>query len=112
MDSEGAAFGTSLERVFYALGGTPWEYRDRYIENSPVFYLERVETPLLIVQGENDTFVPPFLADEVFVGLRRLGREVEYAKYHNSGHDPEVWSYENQLDLCNRMVSWFDAHLK
>ena len=112
MDSEGAAFGTSLERVFDALGGTPWEYRDRYIENSPVFYLERVETPLLIVQGENDTFVPPFLADEVFVGLRRLGREVEYAKYHNSGHDPEVWSYENQLDLCNRMVSWFDAHLK
>jgi dipeptidyl aminopeptidase/acylaminoacyl peptidase len=112
MDSQGAAFGTSLERVFDAIGGTPWEYRDRYIENSPVFYLERVETPLLIVQGENDTFVPPFLADEVFVGLRRLGKEVEYAKYHNSGHDPEVWSYENQLDLCNRMVTWFDTHLK
>jgi dipeptidyl aminopeptidase/acylaminoacyl peptidase len=112
MDSEGAAFGISLEKVFDAMGGTPWQFRDRYIENSPAFYLDRVETPLLIVQGEDDTVVRPFLADEVFVGLRRLGKEVEYRKYHNSGHDPEVWSYANQLDLCNRMISWFDSHLR
>lgn len=112
MDSEGAAFGTALERVFDPMGGTPWEFRDRYIENSPVFYLDRVETPLLIVHGEHDTYVPPFLADEVFVGLRRLGREVEYAKYHDSGHDPVIWSYANQLDLCKRMITWFDKYLK
>jgi dipeptidyl aminopeptidase/acylaminoacyl peptidase len=112
MDSQGAAFGTALERVFDAMGGTPWEFRDRYIENSPVFYLDRIETPLLVVHGENDNYVPSFLAAEVFVGLRRLGRQVEYARYQGSGHDPAVWSYPNQLDLCNRMIAWFNQYLK
>ena len=67
MDAAGATFGTSLEQAFDPLGGTPWDVRERYIENSPVFYLDRVTTPLLVVQGGRDDTVAPFLADEVFV---------------------------------------------
>src|SRR6266536_4930004 len=37
-----------------SMGGSPWQYRDRYIENSPVFFLDRVQTPLLIIQGTAD----------------------------------------------------------
>jgi dipeptidyl aminopeptidase/acylaminoacyl peptidase len=113
MDQAGTAFGTSnLEHGQDALGGTPWEVRDRYVENSPIFYLDRVETPLLIVQASKDTAVAPFQGDEAFVDLRRLGKEVEYAKYEGEEHSPDYWSYANQADLCDRMIAWFDRYLK
>jgi dipeptidyl aminopeptidase/acylaminoacyl peptidase len=113
MDRAGAAFGISVaEQGQEKMGGTPWQFRDRYIENSPFFYLDRVDTPVLIVQGVEDTVVPPFLSDEVFVALRRLGKEVDYAKYDGEGHSPAYWSYANQLDFCNRVIAWMDTHLK
>jgi len=94
------------------MGGTPWEVRDRYIANSPVFYFDRIQTPLLVMQGADDETVAAFLGDEVFVGLRRLGKEVEYAKYGGEGHSPLNWRYANQVDYCHRVIAWFDAHLK
>lgn len=113
MRKDGTAFGTSMEEQGSGLmGDTPWQVRERYVENSPIFYLDRVETPLLIVHGSNDTTVAPFLGDEMFVDLRRLGREVVYAKYEGEGHSPLSWSHGNQVDLCNRMIAWFEAHLK
>jgi dipeptidyl aminopeptidase/acylaminoacyl peptidase len=113
MGSDGTAFLESTSEEGQGLmGGTPWEFRDRYIENSPIFYLNRIETPLLIVHGSDDDAIAPFLGDEVFVGLRRLGKQATYAKYQGEGHDPEAWSYANQLDFCNRVIAWFDKYLK
>jgi dipeptidyl aminopeptidase/acylaminoacyl peptidase len=113
MDKDGTAFGIPIiEHGQDALGGTPWEFRERYAENSPFFYLDRVETPLLVVQGAEDTGVAPFLGDQIFTALRRLGKEVTYAKYSGEEHDPSDWSYANQLDFCTRMIAWFDSHLK
>jgi dipeptidyl aminopeptidase/acylaminoacyl peptidase len=93
------------------MGGHPWQFRDRFIENSPVFYLDRVQTPLLIVQGEADSRVPARLADEVYVGLRRLGKEVSYAKYLGEDHSPLYWGYANMVDYCQRTIDWFDQKL-
>jgi dipeptidyl aminopeptidase/acylaminoacyl peptidase len=113
MDEDGAAFGISMDEHGQGLmGGSPWEFSDRYIQNSPIFSLRRVKTPLLIVHGSNDTTVAPFLGDELFVALRRLGKEVEYAKYEGEGHSPPYWSFPNQVDLCNRMISWLNLHLR
>lgn len=113
MDKSGAAFGTSIEEKGQGLmGGPPWQFRERYIENSPVFYLDRVETPLLIVHGAADTNVAPFLGDEVFVGLRRLGKEVEYAKYAGEEHSLRAWSYANQADVCVRIIGWFTKYMQ
>lgn len=113
MGKDGTAYGTGLlEHGPDAMGGTPWEFRERYIENSPFFYLDRVETPLLIVNGEADTTVTPTQSDEIFVGLRRLGKEVEYAKYEGEGHSPLYWSYAHQVDFVNRMIDWFNKYLK
>ena len=113
MDKDGSAFGIPIiEHGQDALGGTPWEFRERYEENSPFFYLDRVETPLLVVQGSEDTGVASFLGDQIFTALRRLGKEVAYAKYQGEEHDPSDWSYVNQLDFCLRMIEWFDSHLK
>jgi dipeptidyl aminopeptidase/acylaminoacyl peptidase len=94
------------------MGGTPWEYRNRYIENSPFYYLDHVETPLLLIHGSEDPAVPSILSDQTFVGLRRLGKEVEYARYEGEGHNESGWGYANQLDYIKRVISWFDEHLK
>ena len=112
MDPSGAAFATSLEHGQDAMGGSVWEFRERYIENSPVFYLDRVDTPLLVVHGGSDTIVAPFLGDEIFVDLRRLGKEVEYARYEGEGHSPLYWSYANQDDFCHRVIAWLGSHLQ
>lgn len=111
LNKSGASYGVAAVESIY-LGGPPWSNKLGYIENSPVFYLDRLQTPLLIIHGSVDEFVPPFLADEVFVGLRRLGKEVVYAKYEDEGHWQGTWSYANQVDFVNRMIAWFDEHLK
>ena len=112
MDAAGSVYGTAIEEHGPdQMGGTPWQFRDRYIENSPFFFLDKVTTPLLIVQGDSDRFVQPFLADQLFVALRRLGREVEYANYRGEGHDPSVWNYVDQVDLSYRIIEWLDHHL-
>jgi dipeptidyl aminopeptidase/acylaminoacyl peptidase len=113
MTKDGAAFGIPIqEQGPGSMGGTPWQVRERYIENSPAFYLDRVSTPVLVIHGEEDRTVPGFLADQVFVDLRRLGKEVELAKYPGEGHAPLVWGYGNQVDFCKRIIDWLDEHLK
>lgn len=94
------------------MGATLWEGRARYVENSPIFYLDRVTTPLLIVHGETDRNVPPFLADEVFSDLRRLGKPVEYVRYAGEGHWEAEWSLPNQVDYLKRVIAWFDRYLR
>jgi dipeptidyl aminopeptidase/acylaminoacyl peptidase len=113
MRQDGTAFGISIEEQGPgSMGGTPWEVRDRYIANSPVYYFDRIKTPLLMLQGTEDPAVAVFLGDEVFVDLRRLGKEVEYVRYVGEGHSPLTWKYANQMDFCNRVIAWFDVHLK
>jgi dipeptidyl aminopeptidase/acylaminoacyl peptidase len=113
MQKSGSAFGVQSEEQGQGLiGGPPWLFRDRYVENSPLFYLDRSATPLLIVHGSIDTTVPSFLGDEMFVALRRLGRHVEYAKYEGEGHSQVYWNHSNQVDFSNRMLIWFDKYLK
>jgi dipeptidyl aminopeptidase/acylaminoacyl peptidase len=94
------------------MGGTPWQFRDRYIENSPFFYLDRVQTPLLIIQGSLDTAVPRQQADAVFVALRRLKKEVSYANYGGEEHWEGTWGLPNVLDYWSRVLAWFDTHLQ
>lgn len=93
------------------IGGSLWEKRDSYIENSPLFYLDRVTTPLLLVSG---TAIPGEAAQagEAFNGLRRLGKKVELRLYHGEDHSPLKWSEDSYRDRSARVLSWFDAHLR
>jgi dipeptidyl aminopeptidase/acylaminoacyl peptidase len=94
------------------MGGSPWEFRERYLENSPILYLDRVQTPLLIIHGKDDRAVPSYLADEVFTGLRRLGKTVTYVRYEGEDHWEGTWGRANQVDVLKRVLGWFDRHLK
>jgi len=55
--------------------------------------------------------VPPYLSGEIFVGLRRLGKETVLALYEGEDHWEGNWSYSNQLDYSQRILNWFDTHL-
>jgi len=110
MNKDGTVFGTSSETGQEFVGGSPWEVRDRYIENSPLFEFDRIETPLLVIHGGDDNTIAPYLGDEIFVALRRLGKTVDYAKYEGEAHS--VAAYANQVDLGNRVIRWFDHYLK
>lgn len=94
------------------MGGTPWQYRDRYIDNSPFFFLDKVETPLLLVHGSQDITVPPHLADEIFVGLRRLGKDVTYLRYTQAGHWEGDWQYADMRDEFQRILEFLAASLQ
>jgi dipeptidyl aminopeptidase/acylaminoacyl peptidase len=67
-----------------------------------------VTTPLLIVHGGLDE---PARADETFVALRRLGKEVEYARYEGEQHWEGTWGFANQRDYWERILDWFGGHI-
>lgn len=110
MEWSGTARGQILLEAW--LGATMWENRSRFTDNSPVFFLDRVRTPLLIVHGGADSTVPPAAANEIFVDLRRLGQYVEYARYEGEDHVEAGWSYANQRDYLIRVLRWFDGRLR
>jgi dipeptidyl aminopeptidase/acylaminoacyl peptidase len=114
MDKDGSslvAFYCEDDKGQPGLGGRPWQYPQRYIENSPIFHLDRVRTPLLLIHGGVDTSVPPSQSEEVFVGLRRLGREVTYVRYEGEGHYEGHWGHANAADYLTRVLSFFERHL-
>ena len=82
----------------------------RYIENSPLFWLDSVTTPLFIMHNDMDDAVPWYQGIEMFVGMRRLGKEVYMINYNNDVHNPA--SRANQKDIAMRMQQFFDTKLK
>jgi dipeptidyl aminopeptidase/acylaminoacyl peptidase len=106
--SGGGSIEASIESGQGLMGGTVWQFRERFIENSPFYYLDRVETPVLLVHGTEDT-LPVANSDQTFVALRRLGKAVEYARYEGEGH--AAWGAPNAVDLIDRMTAWFDERL-
>jgi dipeptidyl aminopeptidase/acylaminoacyl peptidase len=89
------------------MGGTIWEHRDRYYNNSPVFLFDRIETPLLIGQGEKDGRL--IASDAIFTGLERLGKPVEYRVYQGEGH--VLTQKANVLDFWQRRLDFLAEHL-
>jgi dipeptidyl aminopeptidase/acylaminoacyl peptidase len=91
------------------MGGHPWQYRERYLENSPVWYLDRVTTPLLIVHNDQDEQVPWTQGLAVFLGLRRLDKEAYFLNYPGEGHG--VRTPANVRDLNQRVFEFFETKL-
>lgn len=106
LDGSATAAGY-YERGQGGMGGTPWEYPDRYRANSPLFAFDRVTTPLLIGQGEKDGRL--ISSDAVFVGLQRLGKPVEYRIYENEAH--VIARKANIVDFWKRRLEFLDRYL-
>lgn len=93
------------------IGGTLWDYPERYLEHSAVLRADRIKTPLLTISGDQDPNVPPSQSREIYYALRRLGKEVEWVRYVNGAHRPPN-SVAESIDFEQRIVAWYDTHLK
>lgn len=97
------------ERQQSRIGGTLWEYPMRYLENSPLFSLDKVQTPLLILHNDKDGAVPWYQGIELFSGLRRLGKPCWLLNYNDEPHWPV--KLQNRIDFQRRMQQFFDHYL-
>lgn len=112
----GIRWGTGLARQFQyeqtqsRIGGSLWENLDLYIENSPIFYADRIETPLLQMFGDADTAVPWYQGIELYLAMRRLGKDSVFLQYRDEPH--HLTKYANRLDYAIKMKEYFDHYLK
>ena len=89
------------------MGGSIWEFPERYRENSPLFAFDRIDTPLLIGQGENDGDLVP--SEAIFIALERLRKPVEYRLYRGEGH--VISQRPNVIDFWERRLEFLAEHL-
>jgi dipeptidyl aminopeptidase/acylaminoacyl peptidase len=112
----GIRWASGLSRMFQyehtqsRLGGTLWEKPEVYIENSPIFNLDKVTTPVLIMHNDKDGHVPWYQGIEFFVAMRRLGKPAWMLNYNGEPHWP--LKLQNRKDLNIRMQQFFDHYLK
>ena len=112
----GIRWGSGLARSFQyehtqsRLGATPWSDPRRYYENSPLFLMDKVVTPILIMHNDQDGHVPWYQGIEYFVALKRLGKPAWMLNYTGEPHWPT--KTPNKLDFQIRMKQFFDHFLK
>jgi dipeptidyl aminopeptidase/acylaminoacyl peptidase len=112
----GIRWGSGLSRQFQyertqsRIGGSLWEFPELYMENSPLFFLDRVTTPVLILHGDDDGAVPWYQGIELFVGLRRLGKEAIMLQYNNEPH--HLRKKKNKYDFTRRMWEFYEYYLR
>ncbi|MFV0417214.1 MAG: prolyl oligopeptidase family serine peptidase [Dysgonomonas sp.] len=98
------------EQTQSRIGATIWEAPDLYVENSPIFFADKVETPLLIMHNDKDGAVPWYQGIEYFMALRRLNKPVWLLQYNNEAHN--LKERRNAKDLSIRLQQFFDHYLK
>ena len=92
----------------YGMRGYPWT-AETYRKSSPMTYVDRVKTPILITHGENDRRVAIAQAEEYYRALKSRGVEVRFVRYPREGHG--ITEPNHQLDVNQRQLEWFDRHL-
>lgn len=92
------------------IDGTPWNSFLRYVENSPVFFADKVKTPLMIMSNDKDGAVPHTQGIELFTALRRLSKPSWLVVYNNEDHN--LVERKNRKDLSVRLQQFFDHYLK
>lgn len=104
-------FGTethpSYDKWFY---GLPYENMQGFLKSSPITYMKSARTPTLILQGEADVTDPLGQSQELYRGLKFYGAPADLVVYPREGHG--LREEKHQLDRLNRILAWFDAHLK
>ena len=93
-------------------GGSPINSLNTLVKRSPLTYAGNVETPVLLMHGEDDLRCPIGQSEEYFVALKRQGKEVKFVRFPDSGHlfrrsgHPKL-----RVEYLRRMAEWFDQHL-
>lgn len=88
----------------------PWNRKDIYVTQSPLFNADKITTPLLLLHGAADTNVPPGESTQLFTALKLLKREVEYIQFFEQNH--HVLTYNKRILWTKTIMAWFDRWLK
>jgi dipeptidyl aminopeptidase/acylaminoacyl peptidase len=90
--------------------GDPATQKDLLRELSPIYKLDRVKTPTLVLHGANDTNVPVVEAEQVVDTLKKRGVPVDYVLFPDEGHG--FRKAPNRIRSAVSIVSWFEKYLK
>jgi len=88
----------------------PWNRKDIYIDQSPLFQADKIITPLLLLHGADDTNVSPGESRQLYAALKLLGREVELIEVE--GQDHHILAYNKRIKWTKTILAWFDKWLK
>lgn len=91
-------------------GGKPWENAEGLLSRSPISYVDRVQTPVLLLHGENDLRCPIPNSEQFYSALRRLGKTAVFVRYPGEYHG--LRRHLHQIDKLERMVAWFEHYRK
>ncbi len=112
----GIRWGSGMNRQFQyektqsRIGATLWEKPNLYLQNSALFSLPKVTTPLVMMANDADDAVPWYQGIEMFTGMRRLGKKVWMLNYNNEAHN--LVERRNRKDIQIREQQFFDYLLK
>ncbi|WP_409964620.1 alpha/beta hydrolase family protein [Gemmatimonas sp.] len=106
----GLARTFQYEHTQSRIGGSLWQYPERFVENSPLFRLDRVTTPVLFMANDNDGAVPWYQGIEFYVAMRRLQKEAYMVVYNGDEHNPTKRA--NQKDIDKKMQEFFAVKLQ
>jgi dipeptidyl aminopeptidase/acylaminoacyl peptidase len=98
------------EKTQSRIGGTLWDKPEYFIENSPLFFADRITTPCLIRHDDADGAVPFSEGVQLFVALRRLQKPAWLINYNDAPHNLSRQS--DKKDWSVRMMQFFDHYLK
>ncbi|WP_394388226.1 alpha/beta hydrolase family protein [Shewanella woodyi] len=91
-------------------GSFPWNNRDLYVEHSPLYNADKINTPLLLLHGNADTNVPVGESHYMYSALKMLDKPVELIEFN--GQDHHINGRQARFDWWDATLAWFDLHLK
>ncbi|MCL1067535.1 S9 family peptidase [Shewanella olleyana] len=91
-------------------GSFPWNNRDLYVEHSPLYNADKINTPMLLLHGNADTNVPVGESHYMYTALKMLDKPVELIEFN--GQDHHINGRQARFDWWDATLAWFDLHLK
>ncbi len=107
--------GNAWRLVEFAMGGFPFDDRVRRVieRNSPITYVDRIRTPLMIIHASNDLRTGVSQSEMLYRSLKALNRPVEYIRYPNAGHDlSRTGDPTQRMDRLNRIIEFFERYIE
>ena len=102
--------GTSFGEINW--GGPYTGARDKFLHHSPITYVANVQTPVLLLHGEDDLRCPIEQSEQYFVALKRLGKTVEFVRFPNSTHRFRKMGHPGMIvEYYRLMLDWLERYI-